>query len=1604
MRKYLFLLLLVVFASGWSPANMVPAFNNLKANITTQLNELFDREISVESISGTFINQIELNNVSIAKEKKLSEGSVIKAKKIIINYNPFKLVAAGGNIVPAISKIVIIEPEVLVERSSRDEWNMASLMPKNKPLKKGEQPAPPLLISGKVIIKGGHGLYVDHMGWGEDLKGRPFTSQIKDLDAEIKLFGSRLDLSATATSVIDKSTAYTRTTGNLNVKTGKYRFVVTAKNVDMEKWGYYTLNIPHFKPISGISDMKLTMTNPPPRKGGLPVFFDGQFYIKDGKAMIFDRLFEGMNGFVGVHDEDAKFRNLTGYRDKVPVTANGRLYDFTVANYDINLDVPKNDFKKISRAFPELSGIDFYGKASASLHVGGNYGHPVFNGSALADGELVEQKLTGKFNFSCDGPVLQIDSDNILAYKGRIYAKSIVDFTPSVPVFSVNISGEGLSLKDVLPVALMNEGASLQANINGSIQKFNIKSTVAFPDGGEISGFGTVEANNISMLVSGSGLMIARGLFHGKMNSFTGKLYGNVSNFEKDLALDGDVSFSDSMVAVQPVSDIDASFKFRNGKIDIASLVLSVGSSQISIKGETGLNCMTDLTIEAASAEASDIKILRSFLPKELTPVSGKLDAHFAVSGKVTSETNIDPGAFTVTGDLRLKDGFVAYESFNYAAFKITWANSGLNFKDSRIRTDSSDILFDGTIEANGKLDLNISGTLELADLRPITLKYGRLSGSSKLTCHLEGKADNPSFSIRFDGSNLRYNEIIIDQISGRIIYDGTNIFLIEPLDINQANNECTISGSVSLLKKPLLSLRFAVLKGDLNTAVELFDKINSEIGTKQLFGISEKQKTIVLYPGKFQLPGRGTKLLYKSGGNRTTVEEIKKAESESAAYGKAMKERSGRQVEGKFLGFLEVKGNIDNLSGALDFVVSGGTWESYAFDEAGIRASLENGTFEVSSAYIKKGSGTLSAYGFFNPLTSASLEIAAENMPIDFLSLFMGRGKSFDGKFNMSARIYGPVSTLSGSASIEALKISIGGVDFDRMTSVIDYSSDTLYFKKAELAGNDRKATISGKLPLNKDGIFLNITMEGESLGLLTLASPDISWISGAGKGVVKITGNLDHPQFNGNLLVNNAAVNLRSIGSNLESINTNITIKNNTMSTESLSAKWTGKWTQNVINKIKLYGSVGWDELFSEGGSLDLDIKLKDGDFTVDLPNLYKGDLEIKNFSLAGPFHVSKGKEKSPKLSGIFNLSNGVLTLPDMTKKTDLPPLNLDMVLNIQKNSYVAAGDTRNLISTDLSNLILNLELEGQNIAVSGSLESPKILGKTTFKRGTVNILSREFSLMTEDRQKEIFTSDLDLVKENSAVFKGGDLPSLMLSAEIKVKSMEKTSASATKTPEYAQTNMLVVSRITGTPFSKEKEEGLNLAFYAYKEDSSKQPPELVPSGYDEQEIKVLLLPDFIKGPLGISERGVADVDANEVLADYLNSRLNAYLLRSVERDLAKNLDLESMTLEYNFGKDLKNMLPTTKSPTEISPQEMPETMYGIGAVKGFFGRLYIDVKYSQAVQEQAVINKAFLNYQLTYKLSPVLSVVYYREPFSFIEEESDYYKVTLKAGYQL
>ncbi|MFA4906530.1 MAG: hypothetical protein WC645_08515, partial [Candidatus Margulisiibacteriota bacterium] len=76
-----------------------------------------------------------------------------------------------------------------------------------------------------------------------------------------------------------------------------------------------------------------------------------------------------------------------------------------------------------------------------------------------------------------------------------------------------------------------------------------------------------------------------------------------------------------------------------------------------------------------------------------------------------------------------------------------------------------------------------------------------------------------------------------------------------------------------------------------------------------------------------------------------------------------------------------------------------------------------------------------------------------------------------------------------------------------------------------------------------------------------------------------------------------------------------------------------------------------------------------------------------------------------------------------------------------------------------------------------------------------------------------------------------------------------------------------------------------------------------------------------------------------------------------------------------------------------------------WSVGFVKGFTDRLYIDVRYSQGMEQTTgTAAKTSINYQLTYKITPIWSIIYYREPISLQEISTGYQKVTLKSGFSL
>jgi hypothetical protein len=1567
MKKYIpFFFILLLFSVGWSPGDLFPVYKNLKTDIVAQLNELFGREVSVESVSGTLVNQVELNNVSIAKGKRLSDGSIIKAKKIVLHYSPVKLAATGGNIISALSKIELIDPIVIVERDKQDRWNVFSLIPMSKPKKKNEKEKP-LNITANIIISNASGEYIDYLGWGEDLKGIPFISKFKDFNAEIKINGPKITISKVkGTSIVKNSVAYANVTGNLNTKTGKYLFIVRATDVDIEQWGYYTMNIPNFKARTGKSDMTLTMTNPPPRKKGMPILFDGKFNIKNGKADIFGMEFTAMNGFVRVLDEEVTLKNMKGSSKGITANANGRLWDFSVANYDIGLSLPDMNEKALKEVIPQISSLPWTGNAGAAIQIGGNYGAPTFAAKVSVKGEILSRKIDGIADMSYEGSVIRITSSRLRALDSDMSLSGIVDFAANPANIVARISGEAIALTELFQMPIPGKG-DLGLTINGNANDLSAALHISGESGADISAAG----------------------------KYADKTF-NISALLKNCTL-----------ADQHIDEARARMNILNGNINFPSIEIKISEhSSISASGTLNKTGGTNFDITAISLEAEELTGLKAYLPDEISQLSGKLDLYLSLKDQATEESFAKMREPEVSGKISLVSGYISNERIKSLTASLNWNRHRLIITNSRIQGDKTDAIFSGTFEADSAYRLSISGMLDLANLKPLTMKYGRFFGVGPVYANIHGKGPNIGFMGDFAISDFRYNDIVLNDISGSVDYDGKTFSLVNPLNITINDDNYIISGKVTLAKKPAIQLKIDVPKGSLDTLSEMIGKINSEIATKQLFASIDPKKKMQLFPAMFRFPLKKPQFLYRAEGDKSHLDEMKMADSAIAEFRMNTKEDEKQKLSGKFSGSMSLIGDLSSPSGEVAFKAGAGSWESYSFDEAGINLTLKGGTFEARSIYIKKNDGVTNVRGYFNPDRTSSIEISAVNMPVDFLTLFMPEDKEMKGVFFMDASISGRSPSLSGSMNISADKISIGGIPMDKVEADIGYMNNTLFFRKLEILSGKDIATVLGKLPMaNNIPISLRISMEGATLGLLTLPIDNISWIGGRGRGYLGVSGTASHPVMNGSLSLANAAIYIKGMDSNLQEMNSSISIINNSASTGSLKAKWVGTWTGRQMNSLNMSGKIDWDKLYSLERTIEVSLKMDDSSFNVDIPSFYTGDIDIKNFKLKGVYGASKEAGIAPILSGGVSLENGVFTLPDMSKSSKLPPLGLDIKLDIKKNTYIVAGDTKNLISTDFSNLLLNLEVAGENISLAGEISALSITGKASFGRGTVNILNREFSLMTEDRQKTVFGSSLDKIKLNEAVFSGGNLPYINLSAEIKVKNTEKLSeATATEPAQYQTINVLVISRITGTPYAKEKENGINLAFDSFIEDNTKTPAELTPSKYNEEEIKVLLLPDFLKGPLGINDRGVEGVDANEVVADYLNSRLNSYLLRGVERNLVKSLELESLTLEYNFGKDIKNMLPERAASPTVSYQSAPETMYGIGAAKGFLDRFYIDVKYAQAVQESSPINNAYLNYQITYKLSPIVSVVYYREPFSFIEPESDYYKVTLKAGYQL
>ena len=258
-----------------------------------------------------------------------------------------------------------------------------------------------------------------------------------------------------------------------------------------------------------------------------------------------------------------------------------------------------------------------------------------------------------------------------------------------------------------------------------------------------------------------------------------------------------------------------------------------------------------------------------------------------------------------------------------------------------------------------------------------------------------------------------------------------------------------------------------------------------------------------------------------------------------------------------------------------------------------------------------------------------------------------------------------------------------------------------------------------------------------------------------------------------------------------------------------------------------------------------------------------------------------------------------------------------------------------------------------------------------------------------------KKYSTYASGIAQENTAYFKGeGTMPDIDVTASVDVDDQVKDASG-----KYVKQTVNILAHVTGTMGVREEAGGLKIFLSGFTEDKTKSPSEFVPAAYDDQELKVLLLPDFIKSLAGVGQPG-GNTETNAVIADYLSSRVQSLLFRSLEREAEQRLGLESLTLEYNLGPKIGEAMGVR----DITGFDQTKPAWSVAFVKGFFDRVFISVRYAQGADQMSSTTTAAqsnFNYELTYKLTSIWSIIYYQEPATQ-SQPTEYQKLTLAAGF--
>jgi hypothetical protein len=1631
MKKVLLLISLlcvVVFTSAFSVVEWRDSiYQQIKTETIKALKDNLKKDVSIGKVEGRIVGQVVFHDVIIP--------GFAKAKKIYVNYGLIKF-AYKRDVIPAISKITIVGGDFEVRRDRSDRLNVLHLLPEGEP---GGPPPPP--FRAKLIFKNCRVNYRDYKGFRKSFAF--FGEKMRDVNGSID-FGKKDRIKMNLSGKIDEKPSPTiaRIKASVDFKKEKFKYTISAQRLDLKKWGNYLIA---FDPLSfkgGKVNLSLTLSTP--KIQGRPFSINGDFSFFNASAELGEFVAEKTSGKMLLNDQGLTLKDSSTEMNGLRIKASGQLLDFARQNLDFTLSFNDGDLRNLVSIFPQTRNLDLSGRGNASFRLHGTVLAPKASGKiSVRPGKFYAQEFSGNANFNFSQKLLKIDIPNIRLKKGSLAGSCQIDFSKESPTLLVNshlkevdlasaaqdvpgiagsISGE-LTLAGPLNKlrgelsADLSQAEFLGQPIEKTSARFIIKDgevllehLTATSKTALIRSSGTItrdlnfdfRANAQGIELSGKGLL---GKMEATVDSFEGSIGWKldeafIASPLKKLKAAGKIALSNGQIGEQSFDLATGNIHLGDGLLRIEDVTFKRKESSLKASGQTGLGYPTHLEITGEQIDLEDLKIANIILPKEAKNPGGKASINILITGDISRETHLtsfDPLLdLNASGEVSLINGKLADLKVNRCAINFKWQNRTLSFPECILETPNSKVNLNLTYENGKKLKGSLTGIIDFFEFRKFTTKYGRLGGKLGLNLVAEGPSPNPNFAATFWIDDFRLNDLEFKNVEGSLAYSQNILTVTKPLVFRNGENEFKISGRADLsalqTEKPdeaYLDLGLEIIQAELSSALRLIEKINNEYSRRfyapTAGGKARINLAALALPSLQQFTDRGRLNLYRKNGK--TEYFLKTWNSLYRTEAKAEIEPEEDHLGGALKGKISLRGKINNLSGKFKGEVEEGFYQNYAFDKLQLEASLRGNQIKIEKLELAKKMGKLSAQGEISGDGKLDLKLIAKSMPLDILKIFFDQ--EFKGEFNMRAALAGRLEDPQLSASVSGKNLTFSGVHFDKASIALTKTNGHIFIHEFSLQDDGNLSSISGTIDLSPPGsLNLEARLKDNAVGLFNLVSKDVKWVRGKADASLKIQGPLLGPRIDGELSMKDAAIYVKAIDSEIKKIKGGAKIENNLAKIPALTGIWQGERTKGYQNFVGLAGSIDLSRIFSENKMVTLNLALSPSQFYVTLPNLFTGAVSIKKAHLFGPlsFDLSSG----PTLVGQAEVNNAIINVSKRANgKKKIFPLTYDLDLVLDQNVYVVMGD---VATFDLSNIFMSLEIMCDDLKLTGTSAHPSLLGKIALERGTVTIFNREFSLLSHAQQEKYYLLNPDKIKDNIAHFTGekgeeGIRPDVTITAKVDVEEAEEDESG-----ELNKKKVTILSRLKGVIGATDQERGLQISFDSFVENRDKKP---LLASYSEQEVKVMLLPDFIKSLTGVSKG--EEVDANLVVADYISSRFQTFIFRGIERELEQRFGLESLTLEYNFGKDIRQAMGVTEK--RLLEEERPD--WRVGFVKGFFDKFYLDVKYSQANLETGRV-ETYLNYELTYKLSPIWSIIYYRDPSSPQELISGDEKITLKAGF--